>query len=395
MVRSKSEIKKGAELQSFLQTFNEIHPVLEQVGSISSVKSDKELEEVFLNVFQLHMEILGDLSIEFEIESDSLLDRVLRQKLSKELFQIISTLLKSDHKDGLCEESLKRKVLLIAKKLKTSGIENHVAMDPSSSDDLVFGIKTALLSGAVKFERYLGLVFENKFIESELEWLNQYTAYLAKDIAFNWSKKSNITDKERLFVSVMPCCSDLIIEAWFDEMLSGIEASNKSISYDEFWQNARELESALNQYSLGYAHSSIRDMEWLKQEVFNILHNSFKGRPIELMTMEKTVKFKSLFMRLMQKDAALTWKEFHDSVLSEIKKMTEAEYQEWLAYHAGFPVKLDGYRKAMDIKGCSYERLKKMPIDKGTVELKARSRMASLWGYSNAICKIKGHQNEK
>lgn len=375
--------KKDSGLQTFLQTFKELHPLLEACWLDASKESDKKPEEILSKVFVLHSDLLADMSALFSIDSDRLIDRVLRQKLSTELYKIMAVFMEQDVGQNFNWEYIKTKTMRIADHIKRSSIQNLISTESAASDDLLFTIKSSLLVESIRFEQCLSFI--GAPIIDELDWFCRYVTFLSKDIAFNWGERASIKEKERLFAQVIGDCGRIVTNAWLSEAFSSKSISDFSASLDV----TLDFEALLQKYNLGYKYSYGKSVIWLNHKLEEMILSEYKKVALCNRYIGGCIEVKSAILSCLRIEVSKRWKEFHDITVDRVDKMAEVERLIWLAEEGGHPVDFKDFENYWEINFEGVNNLIKFNVDRSNVELKSRSKMASLWGVSNAICKIR------
>lgn len=275
-----------------------------------------------------------------------------------------------------------------------SDIIEQIELGMFSSDALV-NIKLQLLPSLHSFQSSLDTLCRDQHVVNEYTaWLSNISTELAKDVAFNWDKKSSYRDRETLFVSMLPTCARIATGAFF-EYLSQYNGASRAISHSlPFDAKYPMLHKSLNELDMGYMSHPEINMDWLFNQLGSILNDHTPHIQIPKEHGMYYNKIKGSIVSDIDSIASSCWKKesnrYIDKIQEEINGLPESEIE---------PLMESKYSKPMPIGifvSSFIESLSNWPgvinpieIDLTEVATMAEKKMAALWGLTEAMCQIR------
>lgn len=375
--------------EHYITALDSIHPVLEVLETQYNTQSigynyDSEL----IDIIKLHSSLMDTFTHRLNDEG-SVEEKIFEGRLSCFTYKFIATFIAAnggvDNLSGIEEKS--NALLAIVTKASNSFLNQQVFETKEISARVIL----ELLNCNLRFEKCVQIFVKDKQVNSYLTWFNIHVVLLAKDLAFNWSKTSTITDKESLFCQAIPYCADISSRAWTLEASRSLDSEQLKYNGSNFWELAPTLEKTLLDNDLGYASHPYYNHEWLKEKIESVLVNIAKNE-VDILDKEFRHKAQSMRIQELQRLASEVWLGLKEETINHLNSLSQNELQEWKLNEGSEPVDFNKFVYRFD-ESYSHEPLgaDNFIINNSNVEVVAKSHMARLWGVSNAIFKKKGN----
>lgn len=333
---------------------------------------------------------------------ESLLDDVIEglggSGTHNETFQlragIASSQLVSTH-NNISPDSLSRCIALLsqANDHKSDLIE-QIDMGVFSSDALV-NIKLQLLPGLYDFYSSITTLTNDRSIAEEYtSWLSNSATELAKDVSFNWDKKSSYRDRETLFVCMLPTCIDICISAFY-EYLAKFNGASRIIN-DDAPINVKFplLHGVIHDLDMGYEAHPEKDMSWLESTLLSILNDRI---PIIKIPKSQEMYYNRIMGSIISdidSIASECWKKEAEYLINKIQKeisdLSDDEAEAIMMEKYSDPMSLEGFTSALIAKLDRWPGIiNPIDTDLNHVSNIAEQKMAALWGLTEAVCQIR------
>lgn len=386
-------VGKDIDLQGFIQALFEASPIIERVfdlhGNVSIEDQDTKKDLVALVKIQerISLKIVEFAGLNDKIINHRLIIRRLMALTSELLHLYKLDINKPEEVDFFETKIIDSFKILVENRESTKEVFSDIL-----SSDRILNIKLGLFDSTCNLNRVASLF---KFDQTEREIYNHFlatTTEMARDLAFNWSKRANIEDKETLFELCIPKCGSIYIQAWLDNAIDTLGGNKGQITEDDFWRHFPVLDTVLEEMDMGYKDHEKYNFIWLKKRISkNIISRvqalSLSGLPT---LPGQSSGLLNGIIREYVVLASTAWNEASNNYIAKCESMTPDEMDVFATTEGLEPMKLDLYFEALDIQIESWKGIgehKSLSFDK--IKANARKRLSFLWGISDAICKIK------
>lgn len=370
---------------SFIWATKEVAPIIEQ----------------YTHTQTSHPKIVEDFKSQSE-RLASIQDSIYSEATSSDKYQLMASISASQltrlNIDGETENSIIK--LLSERNNHDPDIAERIDAGILSADVLV-NIKIALLPCLTEINDIASdLSLPAKQHADVQAWANDMILSLAKDIAFNWDKKTSYRDRETLFVMMIPTCGRIVLQSFVDYITKEY-GSNKAYS-EEFTLdiNFPKTYDAIKELDMGYMDSESRDLPWLYQEINKYLIKQISNLSPTRIDRRHISSLVSSISADVDAIASETWQAASQRVISqmqdELETLSDEEAEALLEEKYSDPMPLDKFFAPLMNKLHNWNGL----IDPMTFNLESatrvsQERLSNMWGLSNAICKVRESEIEK
>lgn len=284
--------------------------------------------------------------------------------------------------------------LLSASNDNKSDLIEQIEIGVFSSDVLV-NIKAQMLPSLYGFFTSLQtLTSDNSLIDEYVSWLNKITTRLAKDVSFNWDKKSTYRDRETLFVSMLPICAEISVNSFYD-YLSKYNGASRSTELSSSLQVLLPvLHETIQDMDMGYKEHHKKDIDWLYEELHKVIT---KRIPTILIPKDQNLYYNRIMGAIISdidSIAADCWRKestrFIDKVEKELSGLSDSEAEKIMIEKYSDPMPITGFVSGLLSKLDRWPGIiNPIDIDLAIVSSMAEKKMAVLWGLTDAICQIR------
>ena len=266
-------------------------------------------------------------------------------------------------------------------------------MEVAPTHDLLLRVKLAIFPPMARFSAeiapYLGADHE-----SELAWFYDTIVELARDLAFNWSKRASIEDRENLFISSLTAIghilADCTADAWSASVLQAGKVGMVAVAPATIMTHVPAFWAHLEIYNMGWADSD-RGLSGLRADLSGWIQAELARIPLPLWLSEAARQ--ALYSSVL-KDADLVmqkaWSEVCDGFLSRIESMSDEEREQFLLVQGQDGMPVDEFVRVMTpVLGDIIASKRRNRVDVNVVTQVARDRVALLWGLSDSLCKVR------
>lgn len=379
--------KRVSALRRFVQAFSEVAPLV----NIISREIDSDLGVDFKRrvsiLFNDQLTIVNMIKDHLLLDESQNDDKILVSVIAKQVSDLIGCGLLTTGDSELVDSLLVSLEGFIAEREYLGDV---IYASPDSTDILV-NVKIALFPSALKFHKLISRITSNSNeIDRWIKWHHDITVNLAKDLAFNWDKSATFRDRESLFEKSLSHCSTIVEDVFKGELTYSLFNGEplSSRSKDVFLANLNDLESAINECDMGYSKGSDFDSDYVKNRLFEFfIEKSESLSNFHLYGLDPDL-IKCYVGRQVALQSSLSWIETTRNILDVVERLSDEEYELWRKNEGLKRMNLDSFLSASYSNGMSsFERI--IQFDESSLLLKCKSRLAVLWGLSDAVCRIK------
>lgn len=356
-------------LQGFLQALVEAAPLYMGELNRNPALSDAELRSKVGAACKEHLALV-DLCLQVnDADASDIMLRYQRRSLAKNLAGLYRTA-KIEDVHGLVEISQQWM-------LSSTDFENASA-DYNSSDN-VLNVRLSLFVAALKSQLSLESMWCS-FTPSEVTLkLQKIAVGMANELAYNWSARSQVTDKENLFQTSLPHCLE-IAELAYKEMAIN-ELPPIEYLYTDPDMKLSRFEDAVEDMDVGYVGS---DRDALYARTRAMVKGLFGKFTVPPLSFNDTSRWYSAYIAEIDTLLARSWNDAANAFLTEMHSMSP----EAVARFAEENPLLDSSRffeKFMERLDELEPPLSDVEIDFDKVGVRARRHLAWLWGISDSL----------
>lgn len=378
---------KQLALSQFLNALDEIEPLVDNAINKTDKKNELFNKEI-TNLLVLQNYLVAKICKKWSLDYENILEKKAISLISKKSSELIKAGFIKNKKD--CDKVFDL-LILLEKTINKNDISNFIDTN-NFSDDILVCIKCILMPETLCFfDKLNSLKISKKNILIILRWHNDLSTELAKDLAFNWDKDANFRDRESLFINSLMHCSKIVQDIWEEYFIQNISTEITSHDMDSILYLLKELKDNIIENDVGYLHCKKDLNETLRKVATYVLDSSNK--------FSKNTKFgnkhtfvQKFLIQLYIENSAKTWNEiatkYTNEILLKINKMTEKEKQIWSMNEGSEPMALLLFFSGLENCMNNVFDDKAIPDTEKLLRL-AKSRLAIVWGLSDALCKIK------
>lgn len=380
--------KRSESLRMFIQALSEVSPLISFVSRESIDVSGADFKKRISDLFQAQIGIVSLVISNIGISSEYNKNKVIMPILAKKISELIGS--------GIVSSDDDRESMLIIMSLLDTFISDRpyisdVIENNFLSNDILVNVKLALFPASLRFSRLLSNL--NIVGELQTEWLRWHhdaTVCLAKDLAFNWDKTSSFKDREKLFESSLSHCAVLVESTWKEEICSSIDKMLTHVSFEAFNEHLGDFEKQVYVQHMGHFESDDEDADMLalKQKLYGyflILGDRYSS--LSIFELDPVV-IRRYLGYVVATSSGHCWKEACNQIADMVSSLSEEEYKNWSENEGQNPLNLASFydliQGSVDEAFLFIERM-----GRDDLLTKCKSKMAVLWGLSDAICKIK------
>lgn len=263
------------------------------------------------------------------------------------------------------------------------------------SSDVLVNIKLQMIPYVYEFNKSLTVLTNDEdLIREYTSWLTNTGAHLAKDVAFNWDKKSTYRDRENLFVMMLPTCMEVSMASFYEYISTYHGASRPSNMSLPLSGTMPQLNNAIIEMDMGYAHHETLDMSWLTKTLGVIIADRVTVMDTSEVASQHRGRINGGIVSDIDNIAAESWKsasnKFIEMLEKEIDGLSDEEVENLMATKYSDPMPLDDFIKAFHHNMDRWPGLiDPISINMDEVSRFAEKRMSTLWGLTDAMCKLR------
>lgn len=370
-----------SKMYSFVNGAKEVASIIEKLNDSRNINYEEVAESIRLNNEKIDK--LKNVILE---GSESVTDESLL-RMSIATSGIISSNLSSSEMESL------------VKVIRDNSVQSSIVIESLESgmfsNDAIVNIQLQLIPPVSQFSKSIStFIPNNKTVNEIVSWATHCAIELAKDIAFNWDKRSAYRDRETLFVMMLPTCLSICESAFFEHITRPV---NRSLLYNvecDLGDLFPQLSDTLDEMDMGYATSDDVQMKKLKFRLNSIMNNAIPTAHLPKHLSEFENKIFTLSINMLDKMSAESWGEaannMIDKIKAEVEYLDEREAQDLIDRKYSDPMPLKCFTDIFEQKIETWEG----PIKLGDLSIEeltslSHKKMASLWGLTEALCQIR------
>jgi hypothetical protein len=362
-------VKYYRAIQGFLQALMEAAPIFIGERSRNPGITEDELKHKIGSLCRDHLKLIDKCLEVNEADPNDIMLRYQRRSLAKNLASLYR-LAPMSELEGLVD--------VASEWIVTSDDFYNTGVEYSSSDNML-NVKLALFSAALKSQLNLKGLWCS-FTPSEVILKLQTIALsLSKEVAFNWSKRSQISDQDSLFLAALPQCLEIAEMAYRDMVLRDLPEIEYIHSDPEF--SLKHFEASVESMSIGY-EGEHRDK--LFERMRKLASNYLSESQLPALELVDVTRWRSAFIGKMDELMAQAWSDAADELFEDLSKMD----MEGRAAYAAEHERMDLSRflaMLTDRLGDLECPLADTSVDFDRVLERARRHLAWLWGISDSL----------
>ncbi len=364
-----SRIQFYRSLQGFLQAMSEAAPIYLGEKQRHPETAEVDIRQAVGMLCARHLNLVERCLEINNANTQDIMLRYQRRTLAKNIAELYEHH-SMDELEGLVE--IARSWSLQSKDFENSGSDNNTS-------DGRLGVKMSLFTATLKYHEDLdGMWCGHSQSEVMLE-LQRIAIQLAKEVAFSWSKRAQVSDREGLFASALPHCLKIAQMAFNEVALSQLGGEN----YNAL-ANAPELplfDECAEENHVGYEDDLMVN---LKQRVHQMAGSYLKKAKTPRLRHDDLMIWRNALLEEVDKALASAWEEAASDLMEEIDEMSDEDQEAYLAEHdvmefSRFEVRAVERLAMLDRPG----RL--IRIDFIDVLNKAKKHLAWMWGVSDSL----------
>lgn len=363
-------------LQGFLQAIVEAAPLYMGERRRNPHMSEEELRQHVASQCRSHLNLVDHCLTANNANTQDILLRYIRRAMAKSLAGMY---LESPVEDleGVVE---------IAKAWVLESTEFENALAENSTGDSILGVKLSLFTASLKsYQRLDGLWcgHEPKEVVGKLQKLS---VELCKDVAFSWSKRSQISDRENLFSTMLPHCLEVLEGAYRQSVMEELDP----IEYlpSDPLMPLPLFETTFENLDMGYEDEAAQA---LISRVRGIARGYLDGVKTPQLQPDDSARWKSNFIAHIDGMMAEAWNEAGSDLIDELSNMSDEDkdayleehnFMEFSRFESSFKNRLGGDQPPFYDIIISFDQV----MDK------AKHDMAWIWGISDSLIVVRKEQ---
>lgn len=356
-------------LQGFIQAMSEATPLFLGELDRNPGSTPDEIRRKVASACKEHLDIVANCLDMNNLDSNDLMLRYQRRSLAKNVAQLYK----------IAPMSAVRGIVSAAKDWQMESKDFDNSSTESISTDAMLNAKMALFSATMRSRLTLEGLWCSLDPAEVIIHLQKTAIDLARQVAFNWSKRAHISDQDNLFISSLPHCLLLAESAYRDQVVSALPPIGYIPADPEM--GLPYLEEAIADMDMGFEGES---KATLLNRVRSIVADYFSDRPFPDLPPVHRSRLISAYTERLDEAFASAWEEAAQNLISKIEEMSPEEREAYAAEN-----------DRMDLSGffMNIEFLLERPIsplddieiDFDQVSQEARHNLAWLWGISDSL----------
>jgi hypothetical protein len=362
-------VKYYRAIQGFLQALMEAAPIFIGERTRNPGISEDELKRKVGGLCRDHLKLIDKCLEVNEADPTDIMLRYQRRSLAKNLASLYR-LAPMNELEGLVD--------VASEWIVSSDDFYNTGVEYSSSDNML-NVKLALFSAALKSQLNLKGLWCSFTPSEVILKLQTISLSLSKEVAFNWSKRSQISDQDSLFLAALPQCLEIAEMAYRDMVLRDLPEIEYIHSDPEF--PLKHFEASVDSMAIGY-EGEYRDK--LFERMRKLASNYLSESQLPALELVDATRWRSAFIGKMDEMMALSWNDAADELFEDLSKMDLEGRAAYAANH-----------QRMDLSrflALLTDRLGDLecPLADSTVDFdrvleRARRHLAWLWGISDSL----------
>lgn len=356
-------------LQCFTQAMNEAAPLF--LGEKRRNPS-KDHDELMQSVGQLCGKHLGliDQILKINQAGDGFMLRYQKRSLAQSIASLYEKYSFEDL-SGLVE---------LAQSWAMQSADFETPCGEHQTDDGWLTVKLNLFTASLTYHDELDGMWCSHTPSEVMMELQRVAIQLAKEVAFSWSKRSQISDRDSLFSTALPHCLKIAQTAYSDCVLAALGGQD----YNPL-STTPELPTVMNmvdELNMGYEEGELRD--GLLRRMQDQAVKYITGAKAPRLRQDDLVIWKAALLEEVDKMFAFSWEDAANELMDELEDLSEDEQNEYYEKHdvmdfSRFESKALERLTMVDRPG----RLISINFDE--VLAKAKKSLAWIWGVSDSL----------
>ncbi len=356
-------------LQGFLQALTEAAPLYIGERSRNPGISEKELQKKVGGLCKAHLSLVDRCLEVNEADSNDIMLRYQRRSLAKNIASLYRNS-SIEEIDGLVD---------VSKQWSSQAEDFDNAGADHLSSDNILNVKLALFVGGLKSQTNLKGLWCSLTPSEVIGNLQNIAMSLSKEVAYNWSKRSQISDRESLFITSLSYSMDISEVAYKDLVLQSL-SELEYLHSDEYLQ-LKVFEASVAEMDMGYVgeHSALL-MDRMRKVAFGFIGNL----TMPALSVSEEAKWKSCYISSIDNLFAEAWAESVSQFMEKIASMDKSERENYAKNNER--MNLDHFMSIIKGKILNLEEpLATHEIDFELVRDRARRHLAWVWGVSDSL----------
>lgn len=378
----------------FIETLDEAHPLLLAIEKrAENSLGDKSLPEKFRDLYQLQKLTTSAIAEEWGFTNDSIYEKYWIKLIDKAISELLPFIPKHILNNPLKWVEELRPFISAVKEatIPEDSVKLFSEETGFEDDDIILHIKLPLLKSTFRLNELINVYPSGVNSVAIVEWGYHLIVELSKDLAFNWSKRAGIENRQRLFYAALPVCGDIVCESLSIYLSQSSDSKIMPEFGSEIIDDMPDFKSLLMSENMGYEeHDGKFDGLFERVGLFILSELSKKMSTEQISNIARPLWYSSCLKHIEQL-AVDSWTEAVSVVQERFAQMSDDEIAEWHSSEESLkPMSLNGFAdifvKQLGEGGFS---ALSAPLDLEVITNNARTKLATLWGLSDAICKIK------
>lgn len=356
-------------LQSFAQAIGEAEPLYLGFRSMNPDATGEDLKRGVAQYCASHMKLVDACLEDSKIESSDIMIRYWKRVLSKKIANLYRMSGPSD---------VARIIDLARSTMIEGGEFDDVQMDEISPDSLL-SVKLSLHNSSMAALVTLNGLWAGNDQGDVVNTLQRVSMALAREVAFDWSKRADIADKELLFKSVIGSCFEAA-EFAYRELLSEELPAVSFIEHDP-GLTFPSFELTVDEMDVGYVDGSRIE---LQEKIRRLVHGYLRTVKPPRLEGSDLLRWRSAYVEGLDAALADSWQVAATDFIGEIMDMEPEERDAFMADNSAMPfVRFTAvFQEALENLP---DPLANLVIDLDLIESRAKSHMAWIWAISDSL----------
>ena len=356
-------------LQGFLQALIEAAPLYIGERARNPGISDHDLKKRVAGLCKNHLKLIDKCLQINEADPADMMLRYQRRSLAKQISVLYRTA-PLEEIEGLVDVS--REWMLTSNDFDNAGIEY-------TSPDSMLNMKLALFTSALKAQKNLKGLWCSFTPSEVISKLQTIAMSLAKEVAFGWSKRSQISDQDNLFMAALPHCLEIAELAYRDMVIKDLPEIEYIPSDPEF--SLPLFEKAVVDLDLGYGED---ERKALFERMRALVSQYLNGAEMPSLTLVDRKRWESAYIARMDEMMSLSWNDTGDDFFEMLGKMDIPTRKAYVEVNT--KIDLSEFMSRLMERLAELEcPLVDVEVDFDRILDRARRHLAWVWGISDSL----------
>lgn len=356
-------------LQGFLQALIEAAPLYIGERTRNPEISEQDLKKRVASLCKNHLNLIDKCLQINDADTGDMMLRYQRRSLAKRLAVLYMTA-PLEEVEGLVDVS--REWMLTSNDFDNAGIEY-------TSPDSMLNMKLALFTSALKAQKNLKGLWCSFTPSEVISRLQTIAMSLSKEVAFGWSKRSQISDQDNLFMAALPHCLEIAELSYRDMVIKDLPEIEYIPSDPEFALTL--FEKTVADLDLGYV---AEEQQALFARMRKLASQYLAGAEIPSLQLVDRKRWESAYIARMDELMSLSWSDTGDDFFEMLGKMDIPTRKAYVEKHT--KIDLSEFMARLMERLADLEcPLVDVEIDFDRVLDRARRHLAWVWGISDSL----------